>query len=328
MKSLYSIGEVLIDFIPLQKGKSLKDVVEFQRVPGGAPANVAAAVAKYGGSAFMITKLGVDAFGDFLLEQLQQAGVNTEKIMRTNEANTGLAFVSLREDGERDFSFYRNPSADLLFSEKEIDEAWFGKGDILHFCSVDLVESPMKYAHVKAIRSAKSKGAIISFDPNVRLPLWKHAEDCRKTILEFIPSAHIVKISDEELTFITGIYNKKEAIESLFIGDVKAVIYTKGAQGAELYIKDKQYESTGYHVVVQDTTGAGDAFIGGFLYKLLEKDVRQQNVEQVLHMHWQELLTFANASGALTTTGKGAISSIPMKEDIDKLIQASRYYKV
>ncbi|MFI8705946.1 carbohydrate kinase [Bacillus sp. NPDC077411] len=321
MKSLYAIGEVLIDFIPIQKGKALKDVVEFQRVPGGAPANVAAAVAKYGGKSCMLTKLGTDAFGDFLLEQLQEVGVNTDKVTRTNEANTGLAFVSLREDGERDFSFYRNPSADLLFHENEVDESWFEKGDILHFCSVDLVESPMKYAHIKAIRSAKENGGIISFDPNVRLPLWKHAEDCRKTILEFIPLAHIVKISDEELEFITGISDPKEAIESLFIGDVQVVIYTKGAQGAELYMKDRQYQSNGYRVVVQDTTGAGDAFIGGFLYKLLEKNVRQQNVEEVLHMHWQEILTFANASGALTTTGKGAISSIPVKEDIYQLLE-------
>ncbi|MDM5188006.1 carbohydrate kinase [Bacillus sp. DX4.1] len=321
MKNLYAIGEALIDFIPIQKGKALKDVMEFQRVPGGAPANVAAAVAKYGGKSCMLTKLGTDAFGDFLLEQLQEVGVNTGKIIRTNEANTGLAFVSLREDGERDFSFYRNPSADLLLNENEIDERWFEKGDILHFCSVDLVESPMKYAHLKAVHSAKARGGIISFDPNVRLPLWKHAEDCRKTILEFIPRAHIVKISDEELTFITGISDTEKAIESLFIGDVKAVIYTKGAQGAELYMKDKQYQSNGYLVVVQDTTGAGDAFIGGFLYKLLEKNVRQQNLEEVLHMHWQEILTFANASGALTTTGKGAISSIPVKEDIYKLLQ-------
>ncbi|MFD0769633.1 carbohydrate kinase [Bacillus sp. CGMCC 1.60114] len=321
MKRLYAIGEVLIDFIPVQKGKALKDVVEFQRVPGGAPANVAATVAKYGGKSCMLTKLGADAFGDFLLEQLQEVGIDTDKIIRTNEANTGLAFVSLREDGERDFSFYRNPSADLLFHENEIDERWFEEGDILHFCSVDLVESPMKYAHVKAIRSAKANGGIISFDPNVRLPLWKHAEDCRKIILEFIPCAHIVKISDEELPFITGISDTRKAIESLFIGDVKVVIYTKGAQGAELYMKDKRYESNGYRVIVQDTTGAGDAFIGGFLYKLLEKNVGQQNLEEVLYMHSQEILTFANASGALTTTGKGAISSIPVKEDIYKLLQ-------
>ncbi|MCM3729497.1 carbohydrate kinase [Neobacillus cucumis] len=321
MGTMYSIGEVLIDFIPLQKGKALKDVLEFERAPGGAPANVAAAVAKYGGRASMITKLGNDAFGDFLLEQLQQAGVMTDKISRTSEANTGLAFVSLRADGERDFSFYRKPSADLLLHESEIEENWFEEGDILHFCSVDLVESPMKQAHVKAIRLAKDKGSIISFDPNVRLPLWEHPEACRKTILEFIPKAQLVKISDEELEFITGINEVDRAIQSLFVGDVKAVIFTKGSQGAELYVKGQQFQSSGFAVDVQDTTGAGDAFIGGFLYKLLEKNVRQQNLEEVLHKYYQEILTYANASGALTTTGKGAISSLPTKEEIIQLVQ-------
>jgi fructokinase len=321
MKNLYSIGEVLIDFIPLQKGRPLKDVVEFERAPGGAPANVAAAVAKYGGKSSMITKLGMDAFGDFLLEQLQQAGVCTDKIKRTNEANTGLAFVSLRSDGERDFSFYRNPSADLLLSETEIEENWFDEGDILHFCSVDLVESPMKQAHVKAIHSAKEKGSIISFDPNVRLPLWSKPEDCRKTILEFAPLCHILKISDEELEFITGISTKIAAIESLLLGDVKAIIYTKGAHGAELFLKNGTYQSGGYLVDVQDTTGAGDAFMGGFLYKLLENNVRQQNLEVVLETHHEDILSFANASGALTATGKGAISSLPTTDEISCLIQ-------
>ncbi|MEH7418996.1 carbohydrate kinase [Neobacillus drentensis] len=321
MRTMYSIGEVLIDFIPLQKGKALKDVLEFERAPGGAPANVAAAVAKYGGRASMITKLGNDAFGDFLLERLQQAGVMTEKISRTSEANTGLAFVSLRADGERDFSFYRNPSADLLLHESEIEKNWFEEGDILHFCSVDLVESPMKQAHAKAIRLAKEKGSIISFDPNVRLPLWEQPEACRQTIVEFIPMAHLVKISDEELEFITGIVEVDRAIQSLFVGDVKAVIFTKGSEGAELYVKDKQFHSSGFAVDVQDTTGAGDAFIGGLLYKLLEKNVRQQNLEEVLQKYHKEILTYANASGALTTTGKGAISSLPAKEEIYQLLE-------
>ncbi|WP_160725183.1 carbohydrate kinase family protein [Bacillus sp. USDA818B3_A] len=320
MKSLCSIGEVLIDFIPLQKGKALKDVNGFERAPGGAPANVAAAVAKFGGKASMITKLGKDAFGDFLLEQLQQAGVNTDKISRTSEANTGLAFVSLKENGERDFSFYRNPSADLLLHENEIEEKWFSEGDILHFCSVDLVESPMKQAHVKAISSAKAKGSLISFDPNVRLPLWEKPDECRKTILEFIPAAHLVKISDEELEFITGIQDVEQAIESLFVGDVHAVIFTKGSQGAELFVRGQHYQSTGFSVNVQDTTGAGDAFIGGFLYKLLEKNVSQKNLEEVLCKHHQEILTFSNASGALTTTGKGAISSLPTIEEINQIL--------
>jgi fructokinase len=321
MGRLFSIGEVLIDFIPKEKGKALKDVQAFVRAPGGAPANVAAAVAKFGAEASIITKLGMDAFGDFLIDELQKAGVKTDKIKRTNQANTGLAFVSLREDGERDFSFYRNPSADLLLSEDEIEEHWFRKGDILHFCSVDLVESPMKQAHEKAIHLVKENGGLISFDPNVRLPLWNQAEECRQTILEFIPKAHLLKISDEELAFITGMKDEKEAIESLFTGEVKAVIYTKGANGADLYTKNSAYQSNGYKVDVQDTTGAGDAFIGGFLYKLLEKEVNPDNLVDVLNEHHQELLMFANASGALTTTGKGAISSIPTKEAIEQFIQ-------
>ncbi|TXC89299.1 carbohydrate kinase [Metabacillus litoralis] len=320
MGSLFCIGEVLIDFIPAQKGMPLKDVTSFERAPGGAPANVAAAVAKSGANSSMITKLGEDAFGDFLIETLTKVGVNTNHVFRTNEANTALAFVSLKEDGERDFSFYRNPSADLLLTEDEIEESWFKDGDILHFCSVDLVESPMKQAHKKAIQYAKENGAIISFDPNVRLPLWKTPEDCRKTILSFIPEAHILKISDEELEFIAGISNEDEAVLSLFTGDVRAVIYTRGANGAELYVKEKCYQSNGYKVEVQDTTGAGDAFIGGFLYKLLEKNVSLSELESILQSNHQEILSYANASGALTTTGKGAISALPTKAKIHEFM--------
>ncbi|WP_071392894.1 carbohydrate kinase family protein [Bacillus tuaregi] len=320
MSTLFSIGEVLIDFIPLEKGRALKDVVTFERAPGGAPANVAAAVAKYGGQASMITKLGADPFGRFLFEKLEEAGVQTNKIQTTTEANTGLAFVSLQSNGERDFTFYRKPSADLLLSEAEIEENWFAEGDILHFGSVDLVESPMKQAHMKAIQSAKSNGAIISFDPNVRLPLWEDPEECRNTILSFIPMAHIVKISDEELEFVTGMKDEEKAISSLFVGDVKTVIFTKGANGAELFLKDKKYESTGFQVEVFDTTGAGDAFVGGFLYQLLKKKATQQNLEDILAANHESILAFANASGALTTTGKGAISSLPKKEEIQLLI--------
>ncbi|TWT26043.1 carbohydrate kinase [Planomicrobium sp. CPCC 101110] len=321
MGNLLSIGEILIDFIPQQKGIALKDVISFERVPGGAPANVAVAVAKFGGNASLITKIGEDAFGDFLLEQLEEAGVSTDKILRTKEANTGLAFVSLRENGERDFSFYRKPSADLLLEDTEINAEWFNRGDILHFCSVDLVESPMKQAHIKAIQSAKDRGGIISFDPNVRLPLWDDPQECRNTILKFIPMAHIVKISDEELEFITGIADEQKAIASLFNGDVKLVVYTKGAKGADLFVQNKKYSSAGYEVEVEDTTGAGDAFIGGFLSQLLNHNADQGNLEVIAGEHCKDILAFANASGALTATGKGAISSIPSKEQVLQLIR-------
>jgi fructokinase len=320
MGKLYSIGEVLIDFIPHEKGVALKDVVSFERAPGGAPANVAAAVAKYGGKSAMISKLGYDAFGDFLIQKLEEAGVETDKVFRTGEANTALAFVSLKEDGERDFSFYRNPSADLLLTEDEIDASWFAAGDILHFCSVDLVESPMKQAHKKAIAAVAEAGGLVSFDPNVRLPLWKDAEDCRQAILEFLPSADLVKVSDEELPFITGIADEAGAIDSLFVGKVKAVIYTKGAAGAELYVNGEKFQSRSYPVEAVDTTGAGDAFIGGFLYQLLRLQANPTTVVEFLRKHQAEILRFANASGALTTTGKGAISALPTDEKIQALI--------
>jgi len=320
MGTLYSIGEVLIDFIPLQKGKALKDVATFERTPGGAPANVAATVAKLGGTSSVITKLGTDSFGDFLVEKLIENGVQTDKILRTDEANTALAFVSLRNDGERDFSFYRKPSADLLLDKNEINGEWFNQGDILHFGSVDLVESPMKYAHIKSIEEAKSRGSLISFDPNIRLPLWENSENCRQTILEFIPKAHILKISDDELEFITNISDQEEAVNSLFIGDVKVIMITKAASGADLYVRSNKYESDGFEVSVEDTTGAGDAFIGSFLYQLLTKKVNLDNLENICEKYHQEILEFANASGALTTTGKGAISAIPTKEQVLRLI--------
>ncbi|WP_223589423.1 carbohydrate kinase family protein [Neobacillus bataviensis] len=320
MGKLLAIGEVLIDFVPLQKGVDLKDVISFERAPGGAPANVAAAVAKYGERSTMITKLGMDAFGDFLIKQLHEEGVETDKIFRTKEANTGLAFVSLKNNGERDFSFYRNPSADLLLKEEEINPSWFSAGDILHFCSVDLVESPMKLAHKKAIQAVVDNHGIVSFDPNVRLPLWENPEECQKAIREFLPLAHIVKISDEELEFITGKTDIDEAVQSLFTGNVKAVVYTKGPLGADLYVNGNKYESSGYPVEVQDTTGAGDAFIGGFLYKLLEMKAELDSLEDLLQKNNKEILSFSNGSGALTTTGKGAISSLPAKEKVLELI--------
>lgn len=316
MGKVYCIGEALIDFIPEQKGKALKDVDTFEKLPGGAPANVAIAVAKYGGQASMITKLGKDAFGDFLVEVLEENNVEVDKVLRTSEANTGLAFVSVKEDGERDFSFYRNPSADMLLAEEEIQDEWFSTGDMLHFCSVDLVESPMKYAHKKAIQCVKDKGGIVSFDPNIRLSLWDDHNECKETVQSFLPLAHIVKISDEELEFITGIEDVKEAIQSLFVGDVLAVVYTKGANGAELYLKDRSFNSSGFKVTVSDTTGAGDAFIGGLLYMLTANKVQLSNIEQILAEKHEDILAFANASGALTASVKGAIHAAPAKKHV------------
>ncbi|WP_308115100.1 carbohydrate kinase family protein, partial [Priestia megaterium] len=237
LKKVFCIGETLIDFIPVQKEKSLKEVTSFERVAGGAPMNVAIAIAKYGGNSVMLTKIANDSFGDYLVDVLEQNEVNTSYIIRCDEGETGLAFVSVDKLGDRDFSFYRKNSADLLLLPNEVKVEWFDKGDLLHFCSVDLVQSPMKQTHIKVIDSFQKIGGIVSFDPNVRLPLWPDKESCRRTILDFLPLADIVKVSDEELFFITNIEGEREAINSLFIGNVKLVVYTKGKDGAIIYLK-------------------------------------------------------------------------------------------
>lgn len=320
MYKIITIGEALIDFIPNKKGCELKNVDGFERVAGGAPANVAAAVAKLSGEAYFISQLGEDAFGDHIIEVLNNVNVNTEYVLRTNKANTALAFVSLKEDGNRDFSFYRNPSADMLFEQSEVKESWFEGCKVLHFCSVDLVESPMKYAHKKAIEYATKNNAIISFDPNVRLPLWSNHEECRSVILEFLPMANIVKISDEELEFITGISDESKAIESLFIGNVRAIIYTKGPNGACFITKQngniKSVESKGIKVNAIDTTGAGDSFIGSFLYQLGEYKLNLCDLENINEESLRTMLDFSNKYAADTTTKKGAISAMCTLEEI------------
>ena len=318
MKRVISIGEALIDFIPNQKGCELKNVLGFERVAGGAPANVSAVVAKLGGKSNFISKLGKDAFGNHIIEVLKEANVNVDYVLRSDKANTGLAFVSLKEDGNRDFSFYRNPSADMLLEESEVKKEWFEDCLSMHFCSVDLIECPMKYAHKKAIEFALENKSIISFDPNVRLPLWDSEDACRDAIMEFLPLAHVVKISDEELEFVTGYDNMDEAKEVLFKGNVNMVLFTKGKDGAEAYTKDRVVKIPGNIVDVVDTTGAGDSFIGSFLFKLLEDDVNMEQLNSISDEKLREYLTFANAYAAYSTTKKGAIGSYATLDEIIK----------
>lgn len=317
MKKIFAIGEALIDFIPAQKGCALKEVVSFERVAGGAPANVCGAVAKLGGNASFISQLGQDAFGEFIIDELNKVGVETKYVLTTNKANTGLAFVSLKEDGNRDFSFYRNPSADLLLNESQIEAEWFKDCYGLHFCSVDLVESPMKTAHKKAIDCVLKAGGIISFDPNVRLPLWPSEAECQKAILEFLPLAHVIKISDEELEFITGETDITVAKEKLFTGNVEMIIYTKGGEGAEIFTKTKHVMIPGNVVKVMDTTGAGDSFIGAFLYVLGRDNVSVEEMHTLSEETLEAYLSFANDYAGYSTLGKGAIASYATLEQIE-----------
>lgn len=318
MKKLCAIGEALIDFIPAMKGQRLKDVVSFTRVAGGAPANVAGAVAKLGGEASFITQLGEDAFGDYIIACLQESGIDTTFIKQTKEYDTSLAFVSLAADGNRDFKFYRRTAADLQFSKEDICDAMLEGVGAVHFCSVSLVESPMKEAHRALLEKAIDKDIPISFDPNLRLSLWDDEEALRKTVQEFIPYASILKISDEEVEFITGCKDIEEVLPSLFAYRCEMVIYTMGKDGAYVYTKDgKKVFSPSYTIDVVDTTGAGDSFIGAFLYKVLASTTSINAYED---KELEEYLSFANAYAAYTTTKEGALAAMATKEEIDLFI--------
>lgn len=314
MKTVAAIGEVLIDFIPLQKGAALKDVVQFERAAGGAPANVAAAVAKLGGRSVMISKLGNDAFGDYLTETLSSYGVGTQYLFRHKDYKTALAFVSLSEDGNRDFSFYRAPSADLYLDENDIDGIDFSGFGILHFGSVDLVDFPVKKAHIRAIGKAKENGAVISFDPNIRLPLWNSPEECRKAVREFIPYADIVKISDNELEFVTGKTKVSEGIEYLFSKGVKLAAYTKGGSGAELYSRTAYACVPAAEVKAADTTGAGDSFTGAMLYRLSKLDITPCELEKLDRKSLEDIAEFSCMYAGYTACGKGGATAMATAE--------------
>lgn len=319
MKKVISIGEALIDFIPNQKGCLLKDVSSFERVCGGAPTNVCAVVSKLGGSSKIITKLGDDAFGDYIVDTLNSINVDTSSILRTKDANTCLAFVSLNEDGNRDFSFYRNPSADMLLDKNELYPDWFQDIGVLHFCSVALVESPMKYAHIKAIEIAKEHNAIISFDPNVRLPLWKNPNDCKDTINQYLQYADLLKISDEEVEFITGMDIEK-ASKQLLGGNIKMILYSMGKNGAMVITKNGYVRVSGTNIKAIDTTGAGDSIIGAFLYCLSRDNVTSKDLENLSLAKTEEYLKFANYYSGYSVLGKGAINSYATLEEVKEFI--------
>ncbi len=312
---LCGIGEALIDFIPEVKGQRLKDVPSFTRVAGGAPANVVGAVTKLGIPSKFLTKLGDDPFGDYIVEVLDQAGIDTSNIERDQEGETALAFVSLAADGNRDFKFYRKNSADLRYNVEDIPTDVLDDCGMIHFCSVDLVESPMKQAHKKLIDMAIAQNVKVSFDPNLRFSLWDDLDQLKETVNEFLDYADIIKISDEELEFITGYTDIKDAVPGLLSKRAKYVVYTKGKDGAEVYTKDGVVEASGYTVDVRDTTGAGDSFIGAFLYCLLRDEVEDLNSvsKEILHSY----LDFANAYAANTTTKEGALAAMADAQEVE-----------
>ncbi|MDQ0871382.1 fructokinase [Paenibacillus sp. V4I3] len=310
------LGELLIDFVPEVNGQALADVTSFQRAAGGAPANVSAAVAKLGGDARFIGKIGRDPFGDFLVRTLDEVGVHTA-VVQTDEAKTGLAFVSLRADGERDFLFFRDPAADMLLRADEVQAQWLEDAAVYHFGSVSLIAEPCRTATLDAARRARDFGALVSYDPNVRLALWPSADAARAEILAQLPLADVVKVSEEEVEFLLGVDATTGAQQLLQRGP-KVIIITLGPGGCRVVTARQDVVIPGTPVAAVDTTGAGDSFVGGMLYQLVSLGATPANIVDVLAETGaaQQVFAFANRVGAITTTRRGAIPALPTLTEV------------
>ncbi|MCB9450263.1 MAG: histidine kinase [Anaerolineaceae bacterium] len=308
--SVVCLGELLIDFVALERGVTVGEASGFQKAPGGAPANVAVAIARLGHEAAFIGQVGDDPFGHFLADVLVAEGVNTTGLKFSQEARTALAFVSLTAEGERSFVFYRHPSADMLMRADDVDLSVIQGKRVFHFGSITLIGEPSRSATLMAAQRAHADGLFISYDPNLRLSLWPDAESARAGMLVGLNYAHLVKISDDELEFLTG----GQDITPLWREQTQIIVVTRGSKGATVYTRSQSYEIPGFSVRTVDTTGAGDGFVAGLLVGILE---HWGNHIQ----HLPEILRFANAVGALATTQYGAIPALPARVVVDNFMK-------
>lgn len=315
MVEIACLGELLIDFVPTESGVAVADALAFKKAPGGAPANVAVGLARLGVSSAFVGQVGNDAFGRFLADTLIENGVDVSGLRFTDAARTALAFVSLTAAGERDFMFYRHPSADMLYRPEDVDTDVIAGAQIFHFGSISLIDDPARAATLLAAQSARAAGRLVSYDPNLRLALWPDADAARAGIRLGWPLANVIKVSEDELRFLTSESEMESAARSLWHDDLRLLFVTQGANGCTFFSADTAGRVPGFGVEAVDATGAGDAFVAAVLRGLLESpSVRVDS-------GWlYDVCRYANAAGALTTTGRGAIPSLPTEAQVREFL--------
>lgn len=308
-----ALGELLIDFTPVHSAQH--EEILYKRNPGGAPANVLAAVSKLGGKGAFIGKVGRDSFGYYLQEVLDDISVETQGLKLCDAHGTTLAFVHLNEKGDRSFTFYRDPGADTQLCKEEVEYSFIDHAHIFHFGSLSMTAEPAREATLAAVTYAKEKGKIISYDPNWRPLLWRNDTEAYNGMQAGLQFADIVKLSEEELVFLTGQRDLEQGGRALLQMGVKLVLVTLGPKGCYYVHKSGVGHIATYDTKVIDTTGAGDAFLGGVLYQITRG---RYNVEEMNRQDLEHILDFANAVGALCTTKSGAIPAMPLWEEVEQ----------
>ena len=298
---------------------TLEDASGFLKAPGGAPANVAAGVAKLGRTSSFLGKVGADPFGYYLRDTFVNAGINVQGMRFDPDYRTGLAFVSLQTNGERDFCFFRNPSADMLYCSAEVEGDLISASSIFHFGSITLISDPSKDATLSALEIARSSGCLISFDPNLRPLLWPDLENARDTILSVMTDIDILKLSEEELSFLTETDSLEVGLSQLMRinSGISLAVITQGAHGSTWRRNDGlQGSHPGYSVDAIDTTGAGDGFVAGMLTGILELSPPPYDILSISEKELMNIFDRANKVGAITTLSKGAIPALPTMEQL------------
>ncbi len=311
-----ALGELLIDFT--ENGVSGQGNPIYEANPGGAPCNVLAMLAKLERKTAFIGKVGQDIFGNRLKEILAETGIDTSNLVMDEEVRTTLAFVETFPDGDRDFSFYRNPGADMMLREEEVQEDLLQNTEVFHFGTLSMTHEEVRRATKKAVEAAKTAGAVISFDPNLREPLWKSLEDARQQVAYGLAKCDFLKISDNEIQWFTGEEDFDAGIRKLREEyNIPLIVLSMGKDGSRAYYKDLRVEVAPFlqeHTI--ETTGAGDTFGACCLHYILQYSLDGLDEEKL-----REMLTFANAAASIITTRKGALRVMPNVNEIQELVE-------
>ena len=306
-----TLGELLIDFT--ENGISDQGNQLFEANPGGAPCNVLAMLTKLGKKTAFIGKVGNDMFGRRLKDSLEEVGIDTRNLVMDDEVHTTLAFVHTFEDGDRDFSFYRNPGADMMLTKEEVQDELIKSSRIFHFGTLSSTHEGVREATRHAIQVAKENGLIVTFDPNLREPLWKNLDDAKAEIEYGMSQCDVLKISDNEVEFMTGTNDYTAGVAKIRERfDIPLILVTMGKEGSRAYYDGRIVEAAPFlQENTIETTGAGDTFCASILNYVLEHGLENLTDEQLL-----EMITFANAGASLITTRKGALRVMPEKQEV------------
>lgn len=312
-----ALGELLIDFT--ENGVSSQGNPLFEANPGGAPCNVLAMLSGLGHTTAFIGKVGNDFFGKQLEKVITEVGIDAKGLLKDKDVHTTLALVHTYPDGDRDFSFYRNPGADMMLTEEDVPVDIVKSARIFHFGTLSMTHERVRLATKKAIAIAQDAGAIISFDPNLREPLWNSLDDAREQVLYGLQQCDILKISDNEIQWLTGEYDFTEGVRWINMRyHIPLILVSMGKEGSRAYYQDKMVEAAPFiQKNTIETTGAGDTFCACVLHYVLE-----HGLQKLTDKDLKDMLTYANAAASIVTTRKGALRVMPQPKEIEELIKA------